>query len=295
MADAPDLGSGPERIGGSSPLARTSFVKLADGCAARIFRRSRQFQFRFHPRHFIVEFQDWLDGRMHFVVADFFDKLARGPAGGEGLILRVPFLEMFLGAGVQKRPAFGLAADAAAPRLGRQPRAVTFLRLAKLAVKRVGAQRVKHAVLRGGFGIEQRVRGQQPQPGARAVNPPAPVRIVSRPVFNLRNRAFLRHDRRGVRFAEKSFEQTRRLRLRQIHVHEHHAGGVEHQATVGIARDDGGGFTGIVFDFAQHRLAKRAVGIITAVLRRKIAARKPLGELLRGLVGERLCLGNVIG
>ena len=26
MADAPDLGSGPERVGGSSPLARTTFT-----------------------------------------------------------------------------------------------------------------------------------------------------------------------------------------------------------------------------------------------------------------------------
>jgi len=132
--------------------------------------------------------------------------------------------------------------DAAAPRLGRQAGAVTFLRLAQLAVKRVGAQRVKHAVARGGFGIEQCVRGQQPQTGARPVNPPAPVGIVPRPVFHLRQRAAFGHDRRSGRFAEKPAEQSRRFWLRQIHVHEHHAGGVQHEAAVGIARDDGGGF-----------------------------------------------------
>ena len=139
------------------------------------------------------------------------------------------------------------------------------------------------------------MRGEQPQAGARPVNPPAPVGIIPRPIFHLRQRAAFGHDRRGGRFAEKPAEQSRRFRFRQIHVHEHHAGGVEHETAVGIARDDGGGFTGVVLDFMQHRLAERAVGIIAAVFGRKIAMRKTVGELTRGLVGERLRLGDAVG
>ena len=89
-------------------------------------------------------------------------------------------------------------------------------------------------------------------------------------------------------------EQSRTFRFRQVHVHEHHARRVQHEAAVGIARDDGGGFAGAVLDFPQHRLAERAVGIITAMMRRNVAVLETVGELLRGLRGERLRLGEAL-
>src|SRR4051812_3997176 len=90
--------------------------------------------------------EERLDFRVYFMVADALDQGARCPIGRIGLILCFPLLEMFFCAGVQPGPTLRLSADAATPRFWRQPGTETFLGLTQLAVQRVGAKSVEHAV-----------------------------------------------------------------------------------------------------------------------------------------------------
>ena len=109
-------------------------------------------------------------------ISDLPDQFASGPICGKTLILRLPFLKQLFTLCIQPRPALGFAANAATPGLGRQTGAKTFLGLAKFPVKRVGSQRLKHAIRHIRAGFHQSVSGQQSQSGARPVYPSAPIR-----------------------------------------------------------------------------------------------------------------------
>src|SRR5579884_4307963 len=136
------------------------------------------------------------------------------------------------------------------------------------------------------------MRCEQAQARARPVNPPPPVRAAPAPVLDPCQRGFLRL---AARFAKEFLQKSAGPPVRQINIHKHRARGVEHLATVGIARHDRREFTGVVADFMQHLLAKRPVRIIRAVALKKFAGAKTIGETLRGLDRERLRLGKAFG
>ena len=102
---------------------------------------------------------------------------------------------------------------------------------------------------------------------------------------------------REVRSSEKSLEQSPGpFWFRQVDVHKHHASDIEHQATVGISCDHNGGFTCIILNFLYYLLTKRTIWIVPPpVFRWIVTSSKTIRQLLRGLVGKGLCLGNVLG
>ena len=111
---------------------------------------------------------------------------------------------------------------------------------------------------------------------------------ASLPVLDFRHRCVLGIIRWcDVWFSKKFIEESAGCRwFRQINVHKHRAGGVEHLTVVGIARDHGGDFNLIIFDVLQHLLVERTIGIINSVLGRIVDGAKTIRQLLRGLIGE---------
>lgn len=85
-------------------------------------------------------------------ISDVPDELAGGPTGGKALVLGFPFLKSPLVVGILEGPAFGLAADAAAPRFRRQSRAEALLGFAELPIEPVSSEGLEDAIGRLGIG-----------------------------------------------------------------------------------------------------------------------------------------------
>ncbi len=160
-------------------------------------------------RHFVVEFHHGLNLRMDLGIPDLTQQAARGPIGGKRLISRIPFPKPCFSVRIRIRPAFRFCPQAAAPGLRCQSGPVALLALAKFLVKRIGTQRLEHVLGKRGIRVNQRLGGQQAQAGASPVNPPAPIRMVARPVLDSGNGRVLRTGwRRSGRLSNKFFEQA---------------------------------------------------------------------------------------
>src|SRR4051794_8911489 len=132
---------------------------------------------------FIVHLNHLLNFRMARGVAYCRQLFASGILAGTLHIFFFPRFELGFSATVRPGPTGGGRAHSAAPRLGGEAGAEALLVFAKLAIKRVRAESVKHAIAQHLIGFEEGMRGQESQACPGAIDVPAPSGVFLDPLL----------------------------------------------------------------------------------------------------------------